>query len=240
MKFDGFSEGKLRSVRIPEQFFRELLLEMDEAGELRLVLYVFWRLERMEGSFRYLRWSSLLADRVLLQSFAEREALEEALERAVGRGVLLSASLPLEEEQERLIFLNNARGQAALQAIEKGEWRLTGDERQPLAVYTERPNIFKLYESNIGTLTPMIAEALQDAEKTYPADWIEDAIRIAVKNNKRNWHYVEAILKRWQEGGRDGKTQKSERERSGEGDQDRRDPTEARRRYGEWDQERRG
>ncbi|OGO68047.1 MAG: hypothetical protein A2Z49_00365 [Chloroflexi bacterium RBG_19FT_COMBO_56_12] len=240
MKFDGFSEGKLRSVRIPEQFFRELLLEMDEAGELRLVLYVFWRLERMEGSFRYLRWSSLLADRVLLQSFAEREALEQALERAVGRGVLLSASLPLEEEQERLIFLNNARGQAALQAIEKGEWRLTGDERQPLAVYTERPNIFKLYESNIGTLTPMIAEALQDAEKTYPADWIEDAIRIAVKNNKRNWHYVEAILKRWQEGGRDGKTQKSERERSGEGDQDRRDPTEARRRYGEWDQERRG
>jgi DnaD/phage-associated family protein len=127
-----------------------------------------------------------------------------------------------------------------LQAIEKGEWRLTGDERQPLAVYTERPNIFKLYESNIGTLTPMIAEALQDAEKTYPADWIEDAIRIAVKNNKRNWHYVEAILKRWQEGGRDGKTQKSERERSGEGDQDRRDPAEARRRYGEWDQERRG
>ena len=240
MKFDGFSEGKLRSVRIPEQFFRELLLEMDEAGELRLVLYVFWRLERMEGSFRYLRWSSLLADRVLLQSFAEREALEQALERAVGRGVLLSASLPLEEEQERLIFLNNARGQAALQAIEKGEWRLTGDERQPLAVYTERPNIFKLYESNIGTLTPMIAEALQDAEKTYPADWIEDAIRIAVKNNKRNWHYVEAILKRWQEGGRDGKTQKSERERSGEGDQDRRDPTEARRRYGEGDQERRG
>jgi DnaD/phage-associated family protein len=240
MKFDGFSEGKLRSVRIPEQFFRELLLEMDEAGELRLVLYVFWRLERMEGSFRFLRWSSLLADRVLLQSFAEREALEQALERAVGRGILLSAILPLEEEQERLIFLNNARGQAALQAIEKGEWRLTGDERQPLAVYTERPNIFKLYESNIGTLTPMIAEALQDAEKTYPADWIEDAIRIAVKNNKRNWHYVEAILKRWQEGGRDGKTQKSERERSGEGDQDRRDPAEARRRYGEWDQERRG
>src|SRR4030065_2293918 len=106
MKFDGFSEGNVPSVRFPEQFFRELLLEMDEAGELRLVLYVFWRLERMEGSFRYLRWSSLLADRVLLQSFAEREALEQALERAVGRGVLLSASLPLEGEQERLIFLN--------------------------------------------------------------------------------------------------------------------------------------
>jgi len=240
MRFNGFSEGKLRSVRIPEQFFRELLLEMDDAGELRLVLYVFWRLERMEGNFRYLQWSSLLVDRTLLQSYPSPAALEQALEQAIARGILLSASLPIQGAQETLVFLNNARGQAALQAIERGDWRLTGDERQPLAVYSERPNIFQLYESNIGTLTPMIAEALQDAEKTYPADWIEDAIRISVENNKRNWRYVEAILKRWQEGGRDGKTKRSEQRADRESDQDRRDTADARRRYGEWDQERRG
>ena len=240
MTFHGFSEGKLRSVRIPEQFFREILLEMDDPGELRLVLYIFWRLERMEGNFRYLPWSALVADRALLNSYASAEDLEAALEQAVGRGILLKASLSFEQGQETLIFLNNARGQAAVQAIQRGDWKLTGDERQPLVVFTERPNIFQLYESNIGVLTPMIAEALQDAEKTYPAAWIEDAIRIAVERNKRNWNYVEAILHRWQEGGRDGKTQKDERERDRESNQDRRDTAETRRRYGEWDQERRG
>jgi len=240
MKFSGFSEGRPRLVRIPEQFFRELLTEMDDPGELRLVLYGFWRLERMEGKFRYLRWSTVLADRALLGSFVSPVELESALEQAVERGVLLKASLPFESGQDTLVFLNNARGQAAIQAIERGDWRLTGDERQPLAVYTERPNIFQLYENNIGTLTPMIAEALQDAEKTYPAEWIQDAVRISVENNKRSWRYVEAILKRWQEGGRDGKKERTEREPGRESNQDRRDTQEARRRYGEWDQDRRG
>jgi DnaD/phage-associated family protein len=239
MGFDGFSEDKQRQVRIPEQFFRELLLAMDDAAELRLVLYTFWRLERMEGNFRYLRWSSVLADRELVKSFTSRAKLEQARQKAAGRGVLLLAELPFEEGQETLLFLNNARGRAAVRAIQQGEWRLTGDERQPLTVYAERPNIFKLYENNIGALTPMIAEALQDAEQTYPAEWIEDAIRIAVENNKRNWRYVEAILNRWQEGGRDGKKEGSKHEPGREGDQNRRDAEEARRRYAEWDQERR-
>jgi fucose permease len=42
---------------------------------------------------------------------------------------------------------------------------------------------------------------------------------------KRNWHYIDAILQRWQEGGRDDRKDK----------QDRRDTEEARRRYGEWE-----
>ena len=63
---------------------------------------------------------------------------------------------------------------------------------------TTRANIFKLYEQNFGPLTPMIAETLQDAEKTYPTEWIESAMSEAVANNKRNWKYVEAILQRWQ------------------------------------------
>jgi DNA replication protein DnaD len=64
----------------------------------------------------------------------------------------------------------------------------------------------------------MIADKLGEAEDTYPAHWIEDAVRIAVENNARRWSYVEAILKRWQEGGRDERT-------------DRRDTEKDRRRY---------
>jgi DNA replication protein DnaD len=41
----------------------------------------------------------------------------------------------------------------------------------------------------------LIADAIEDACKTYPLDWIQEAINIAVKANKRNWKYVEGILK---------------------------------------------
>jgi DnaD/phage-associated family protein len=59
-----------------------------------------------------------------------------------------------------------------------------------------------MYEENIGPLTPLAADALKEAEKEYPTGWIEDAMRKAVKNNARNWRYVETILKRWQREGR--------------------------------------
>jgi DnaD/phage-associated family protein len=67
----------------------------------------------------------------------------------------------------------------------------------------EQPNIFQLYEENIGPLTPLIADTLREAEKTYPEDWIRQALEIAVRNNVRKWNYVEAILRSWQDGGRD-------------------------------------
>jgi len=64
-------------------------------------------------------------------------------------------------------------------------------------------NIFTAYQNNIAMLTPIMADTLQDAETLYPADWILDAITLAVTNNKRNWKYCEAILKRWQASGKD-------------------------------------
>lgn len=60
------------------------------------------------------------------------------------------------------------------------------------------PNIFGLYEANIGALTPILADALREAEKVYAAPWVEYAFAEAVKNNKRSWAYVETILKRIQ------------------------------------------
>ena len=55
-----------------------------------------------------------------------------------------------------------------------------------IRVIAERPNVYALYEQNIGLLTPILAERLQDAEGRYPMEWIEDAFSEAVTNNKRN------------------------------------------------------
>ena len=58
-------------------------------------------------------------------------------------------------------------------------------------------NIFSLYESEIGIITPRIADDLKDIENTYPTDWIEKAFHEAAINNKRSLAYSMAILKRW-------------------------------------------
>lgn len=220
--FQGFPEGKMRMTPIPGPFFSDLLPEIDHLGELKVTLYLFWRLDRMEGAFRTMRRSDFAGDARLMQGLGKtrREAeaaLDDALERAVGRGVLLKATLRLENGEECYYFLNSARGRAAVEAIQQGKWSPTGEGYPPIDLNLERPNIFRLYEEHIGPLSPMIAEALRDAEDSYPQEWIEDAFRIAVENNVRKWRYIDAILRSWKEEGRD--------------EQDRRNPEEDRYRY---------
>jgi DnaD/phage-associated family protein len=130
----------------------------------------------------------------------------------------LQAAISEDEGEQTIYFLNTPKGRAAIQAIARGDWRPELDPALPLELVKDRPNIYRLYEEHIGPLTPMIAEALREAEGLYPESWVEEAIRIAVENNVRRWSYVEAILERWQEGGRDER-------------KDRRDTEKDRRRY---------
>lgn len=74
-------------------------------------------------------------------------------------------------------------------------------ENAAAAAEMARSNIFTAYENNIGLINPIMAETLKAAEQEYPADWIEDAIHEAVRQNVRRWAYVEAILLRRKAGG---------------------------------------
>lgn len=69
------------------------------------------------------------------------------------------------------------------------------------AVAENRPNIFALYESCIGPMTPMIGEELALMEKEYLPDWIEDAFRETARQNKHNLKYTQAILRSWRDNG---------------------------------------
>ena len=181
-KFQGFTD-KESFTQIPDSFFRHLLAEIDDTDELKVTLYAIWRIENMEGRVRFLR-----AD-----DFAECVPDPDVpLEKAVQRGSLLQA----QKDGATLYFLNSPRGRAAAESFAKGQWS-PGAALPRGAPPPERPNIFKLYEENIGPLTPLLADALKDAEQTYPPNWVAEALEIAVLKNKRNWKYVEAILKRW-------------------------------------------
>ncbi|MEX2161426.1 MAG: DnaD domain protein [Anaerolineales bacterium] len=214
--FSGFPAGKLRFTPIPGPFFSELLPAIDDLNELKVVLYAFWKLDRMEGEHRYLQLEDFSEDATFAAGLGGAAAVAAGLEQAVNRGALLLAELELEGQPRRFYFLNSARGREAVQALKDGAWRPSGDRRFPLELAQERSNIFTLYERHIGPITPMLAEKLKDAENEYPADWLEEAIRIAVENNARAWSYVEAILRRWREGGKD------ERRTQGDTEKDRR------------------
>jgi len=229
MTFEGLP-AKVNFDRLPSPFFSELLPQIDDLGELKVTLYVLWRLDRMSGDFRYMTAADMLADDRFISGLAAtpgeaESALTEALGRCVDRGSLLRAEVRQRDGISTLYFFNSPKGRVAVEAIQNGSWRPVETESQvPIELVPEKPNIYQLYEENIGPLTPLLAESLQDAEDDYPANWIEEALRIAVEKNVRNWRYVEAILRRWHERGYDVRDR-----------EDRRDTEQSRQEYADWE-----
>ena len=204
-RFPGFPEGTVPKVALPELVFAELVPHIDDLDLLKVVLVVFWRLAKMRAE-----GAPWVTDRELLGDAAMREALAGA-EGPAEAEARLTAALRAAVEYEILLavdwrradgsrevryFANSPRGRASVAAVRRG----VSPER---AAVEARPNVFTLYEQNIGSLTALLSEDLMEAEETYPAAWIEDAFREAVRLNKRNWKYILAILKRWQAEGRD-------------------------------------
>ena len=62
-------------------------------------------------------------------------------------------------------------------------------------------NVYRIYEANIGALTPIIANRLDMDVEDYSFEWVEKAIELAVTNEARNLAYIEAILARWKKDG---------------------------------------
>lgn len=204
--FKGFNSSE-SFTRLPNSFFSKLLAEMDDLGELKVALYLFWRVEQMEGAQRVLSRDDIASDEAFMSGWSAAE-LDTALEKAARRGIVLR----VENDAGGLFALNTPRGRATAEALNKG--RLTVAANSQNLPPRDVPNIFRLYEQNIGPLTPLMADALKDAENEYSAEWIEEALGETLKRNIRNWKYVEAILKGWKERGRDERRNQKDPEKS--------------------------
>ena len=197
--FPGFTSSETFTP-VPDSFFR-LLNDITDADELKVTLYVFWRIEHAEGRLRYISRGDILEDNGFMSQMTAAE-VDSGLEKALRRGTLLT----VESDSGGFYFLNSPRGRASAEALKNGSWR--DSARIPSTAPLPRPNIFKLYEENIGPLTPLMADTLKDAEKDYPAEWLAEAFSIAVERNKRNWKYIAAILRRWKDEGYERKNRK--------------------------------
>jgi len=220
MGFVGFPDVKMKAVVIPDLFFTDLLPQIDDLAELKLTLHCFWLLNEQSGEFRYLRGEDLRQDATLLQSLAldnelytPEAVLDSALARAVARNTLLRLEIESPDPTagtagairvEDWYFMNTAKGRQTIALVRQGKLHeLQSAIPEEARLRIQRPNIFVLYEQNIGLMTPLIAEQLRDLEKSYPPAWIEEAFEIAISRNKRSLRYIQAILKRWETEGKD-------------------------------------
>lgn len=186
--FPGFTSSET-FTQVPDSWIR-LMNEIDDVTELKVTLYAIWRIEHLEGNFRAMCETDFEVEALGLKI----DEIQRGLGKAVERGILLKS----QHEADAFYFLNSPRGRLSAEAFAKGQWR---DAMR--AYVPNKSNVFKLYEENIGALTPLLADMLKEAEKNYPSVWFEEAIEIAVSRNIRNWKYIEAILARWKENGKD-------------------------------------
>jgi DNA replication protein len=212
-QFAGFP-AKMQFTAIPNLFFSHLLPQISDVAELKTTLHIFWVIYNKRGYPRFITYRELAGNPGLMAGLKEEsksadEVLRRALDMAVKRGTILSIAIEKNGAREEAYFLNTESDRQTIARIESGELTLPGLKVEvPILAGTdagELPDIFQLYEENIGMLTPLIADELREAEKLYPEAWIRDAIRAAANQNKRKWSYISAILERWStEGKSDG------------------------------------
>jgi DnaD/phage-associated family protein len=210
-QFMGFP-ARMEFTPLPNFFFSALLPQISDIAELKTTLHVLTILYRKRGYPRFVTCRELSGNSSLMKSLGGMvkppdEVLRDALQMAAQRGTVIHMVLDSDRTTEDVYFLNTESNRQVVAKIKSGELRLSGlkAEGQTYIEAEKQPDIFTLYEQNIGMLTPMIAEELGEAEKLYPEKWIRDAIKEAVSLNKRNWRYIAKILERWSaEGKSDG------------------------------------
>jgi DNA replication protein len=211
-RFSGFLVATDPTVPVPMSFFIDVLPQLTDMNEVQVTLAAF-RLATVAGGL-----DAAVGERMIVRDRALRDALRvvgsprepdqriaTGLDLAVGRGTLLRFATEFEKERRVWYYVNTPVNQALVAAMARGAvappQALWEGEEAP-AIRPERPNVFRLYEQNIGLLTPLIADHLVDALEQYPREWIEDAIAEAVSYNRRSWRYIQRILEKWSVSGR--------------------------------------
>lgn len=211
-QFGGFLVATEPAVAVPRTFFTDVLPQLSDLAEIHTTLAVFRLATDGGGIEAPVNREAIVRDRPLRTALrvtgSPREPdqrIATGLDLAVGRGTLLSFTAVREHERRVWYYVNTPVNQALIAAMSRGAVAppvaLWHEGEVPLVV-PERPNVFRLYEQNIGILTPLIADHLVDALERYSHEWIEDAITEAVAYNRRSWRYIQRILEKWATVGR--------------------------------------
>lgn len=198
--FAGFpAVGK--ATAIPDAFFGAVLPCLAAPGDVLAFLFAARLLQQRRGQAAFTSaaeiWAANGAPAAFNRLGGGHSGLVAGLDRCVAASALLAVDLTGPGVSERIYVLNEPRSRRLLARVRAGEVVLRpGATVRDLPVETP-PDVFRLYEENVGTITPLIGERLLAAAEEYPREWLERAIREAVELNRRNWRYIERVLQRW-------------------------------------------
>ena len=200
----GKYELDLHDIHLSTNFLFQIFGETEDLIQLKVLLFAIGLAQQSGDEANPLTLQDFYSYPEFMNTIGSseeemREKLLSALRANLKTGYLLCSSFE-EMKQGKSFYLNTPRGKQAAQ--------IQGTPAKSPVYDLSWSELFKLYEENIGPLTPLIADALKDAEKEYSKEWLEEAIRIAVVNNVRKWRYIQAILNSWKEEGRNGRNQR--------------------------------
>ena len=180
-------------TQVPNDFFI-MARDMDKA-ELKVVLYI------IRETFGYHRETCEVSIRELAigAGLTARNAYNGA-EKAIERGLVIKTVSSTHKTTWRAVVGEDT----ALYPLRQRTVSLRKSKppvkeiKETKEKEEEQAQVFRAYSSEIGILTPMIADSINEwINDGFPVKWMCDAIHEAALQNKRNWKYCEAIIKRW-------------------------------------------
>lgn len=215
MNFEGFP-SKVLCTPIPDPVINSLLETITDLAELKVVLRGIFLSHQQKSFPPAVPVEALLSDGVLIRGLSDAEsnphsAILRGLQSAVYRNIFKLFNIETSGVARSMFLLNTDSSRRWLSGnkdviiLNKLPEAISINENVSPYPKLQKSNIFVLYEDNIGTISPMLAEELKLAEQEYNYDWVQEAFQIAVNQNKRNWGYISAILRRWATEGRDDK-----------------------------------
>lgn len=187
-------------TQVPNDFF-EMARDMDKA-ELKVVLYIIretfgYHREECQVSIRKLAIGAGLTPRNAYNG-AEKAIARGLIEKTVSptnittwRAVVAGDTVVL---SQRIRTVSPRKVQVPVKESKEIEIKKNEDDERT----AEIGKVYKTYQSEIGVITPMIADSIDGWIKDgFPLKWLCDAFHESSAQGKRSWKYCEAIIKRW-------------------------------------------
>jgi len=205
--------GQENMVSIPKLYIQMFGGDIDIAILLSQVVYWSDKSKRTDGYFykTYSEWENEIGlseykIKKAVKQLKESEIIETKLKRANGsptihyklnmsnlQNLIIKFLDNQETSESESIKISESESEETSESLTETTQKIT--QENTLVV---QPNIFKIYESEVGGLTPIISDMLKDVEKDYPDGWFKKAVTEAHKSTTRiTLNYLLAILKRW-------------------------------------------
>ncbi len=208
----GLVQDPTTTTPVPAAFLREVAPAITSLEEMQVMLAFFRLVDDVGDATDPVAEKALLRDRSLRSALriegsprSPDTRISKGIELSLARGTLVRLISTHARKRASWYYLNTPENRNTLRLMESGHLaapRVLWPDDAPPSIAIDRPNAFRLYEQNIGPLTPLIADQIARAIEEYPEDWIEDAMGESVAYNRRSWRYVSRILQNWTAEGR--------------------------------------